>query len=68
MSDESDEVDDAILDVAKNPKRAKGDEGEIEEHDLDKLIKASKYLANKTGVTSGKGFTFTKIIAPGSDT
>ena len=66
MSD-ADDVNDAIADVAQNPKRIKGDEGEIEEHSLDDLIKAQKHLAGRTAVSGGKGFRLSKFKAPGAD-
>lgn len=66
MTTESDAVDAALADVAVNPKRMRGDEGEVEEFDLDELIRAAKYLAAKAKVGSGGGFKMSKIVAPGA--
>jgi len=66
MSTESDAVDAAIADVAKYPKRMRGDEGEIDEFPIEDLIRAARYLANKDKVAAGNGFKITKIEAPGA--
>jgi hypothetical protein len=66
MSTESDAVDAAIADVAKYPKRMRGDEGEVEEFSLEELIRAARYLANKDKVAAGNGWKINKIEAPGA--
>ena len=67
MTTESDAVKDAIADVAVNPKKVKGDEGEIEEYSIEDLIKAQRFLANRSAITNGGGFRLTKIKAPGAE-
>ena len=62
----SDDLHDAIAESAKGPKRVKGDSSEVEQHDLDDLIAADRYLASKAAAASKKGFGLTKIIPPGT--
>ena len=63
----ADDLHDAIVDSAKGPKRVKGDSAEVEQHDLDDLIAADKYLASKAAATSkGLGIRLTKTIPPGT--
>lgn len=57
----------SIRENATGPKRAKGDSGEIEQHDLKSQLEADRYLASKQAMNSKKlGIKFTKLIPPGS--
>ena len=64
---EAEEREDAIQDSATGPKRMRGDEGEIEQHDLVDQIEADRYLGSRTAVDSSKtrGLRFMRIEPPG---
>ena len=63
----ADDLHDAISENAKGPKRVRGDSSEVEQHDLDDLIAADKYLASKAAATSkGLGIRLTKTVPPGT--
>ncbi len=63
----SDEIQDAIIENAKGPKRVRGDEGEVEQHDLADQIAAAKHVAGTTAATNAsRGLRFTKLIPPGA--
>lgn len=65
---ESEDIQDAIEQSAKGPKRASGDTGSIEQHSLPDQIAADQYLASKAAVKNRvfplKRF---KMIPPGAD-
>ena len=62
-----DELDDAIAENAKGPKRAKGDSGEIEQHSLKDQIEAAKFIAARKAVAKPKlGLRQIKISPPGT--
>jgi len=64
----SDELDNAIEQAAQEPKRAKGDMGEIEAHSLRDQVEAAKYLASKVEVKKPlRGLRFNKLVPPGTD-
>ncbi len=64
----SDELDDAIEQAAQEPKRAKGDLGEVEAHSLRDQVEAAKYLASKDEVKkTRRGLRFNKLVPPGAD-
>lgn len=64
----SDELDDAIEQAAQDPKRAKGDMGEVEAHPLGDQVEAAKYLAGKAEVKKrNRGLRFNKFVPPGAD-
>ena len=48
------ELDNAIQTNAEGPKRASGDSGSVEQHDLNDQIAADKYLESKKA-SRGKG-------------
>lgn len=55
-------ADEAILENILNPKRVRGDEGEVEMHDLSQQIEAAKFLASKEkATTTGIQSLFKKI-------
>lgn len=60
------DLEDQIKEVAENPKKVAGDSGSVEEHSIDDLIKADKYLASKEAGRLGRGFRISKIVAPGA--
>lgn len=60
-----DAVTDRLEEVAQQPLRMQGDEGEVENPRLGDMIKADNYLAGKTAVAlKSRGLWFTRIIAP----
>lgn len=62
-----DNIEDAISLVATGPKRTKVKGTEVEEHDLDQLIRADNHIAGKTaGSRNHLGLRFIKIIPPGA--
>ena len=66
MSDESD-LEDVIKDNAAGVKKAKGDNGELENHSLKDQIDADKYLCSKQASKArNKGLGFAQIVPPGS--
>ena len=57
----------AIEDSAEGPKRARGDEGEVEQHSIPDQIEADRYLDGRTGVeVQTRGLRFNKLSPPGS--
>lgn len=65
---DKDDVKQAIIDnAASGIKRAQGDQGSMEAHDLQDQIAADKYLANKSGATKAhRGIRLTKLVPPGA--
>jgi len=63
----TDELETSLKESLKNPKRAKGDSAEIEQHSLRDQIAAAKYLASQNAVKKGLGAIFKKLIPPGTD-
>ena len=62
----TDENDKTIEENAKNPRRASGDSGSIEQHALADQIAADRYLASKKAAKSGGlGIRLTKLVPPG---
>jgi hypothetical protein len=63
----ADELDETIENAAKNPRRAKGDSGEMESHPLGDQIAADKYLASKKAARGrGLGIRITHMRAGGA--
>ena len=63
----SDELEDKIAENAANPKRAKGDSLEVEQHSLADQIAADKYLASKKAAKSkGLGIKLSKLTSGGT--
>ena len=55
----------AITTAAGNPKRVRGDEGEVENHDIKDLIEADKHLsANTTVNNTGFGLKVARAKMP----
>jgi len=62
------DIEDAIQKNAKGPKRAKGDSGEIEQHDPTQLIEVARFTASTTAVKKKPfGLRRAKLIPPGAD-
>ena len=62
-----DELDQTIKDNAAGPKRAKGDSGEVEQHDLKDQIEADRYLNSKAAAKKkGLGIKMAKAVPPGT--
>ena len=63
----ADDVEKAIEDSAKGPKRARGDSGEVEQHGLTDQIAADRYLESKRASRArGLGVRMTKVVPPGA--
>lgn len=61
------DVDKAIQENAKGPKRAKGDSVEMEQHGLTDQIEADRYLASKQAAKAkGLGLRVSKLVPPGA--
>lgn len=61
------DLEDTIEEVASSPKKITGDNGSVEEHSIDDLIKADRYLASKRAKAAGGiGVRFLKIKGPGA--
>jgi hypothetical protein len=61
------DLKDAIQENAAGPKKAQGDSGSMEQHDLQDQIAADRYLASKQAVASKtKGMHLTKLVPPGA--
>lgn len=63
----SNDLNKAIKDNAKGPKRAKGDSAEVEQHSLPDQIAADRYLNSKEAARAkGLGIRKSKMIPPGT--
>ena len=56
----------SILDNASSPRRARGDSGEVEQHNLKDQIEADRYLSSKQAVSNGLGIKRSKLVPPGA--
>lgn len=60
------DIREAVETNATGPKRAKGDEGEVEQHSLSEQDAiASKAVANEAAAQPHRGIRFTQISPPG---
>jgi hypothetical protein len=60
-------LSDVILDNAQGPKRVQGDAGSVDQHSLQDLITAERFLQSKKAVQSkGLGIRFLKISPDGT--
>lgn len=60
-------IDEAIEQVALGPKRVRIGQQEVEQPDIDQLVKAAQY--GKSSTAAGKshfGLRFTKLVPPGA--
>lgn len=55
-----------LRDNAQGPKRASGDSGSVEQHDLKDQIEADRYLSSKEATKKKLGVRMTKVIPPGA--
>lgn len=63
----AEDLTDAIKQNADGPKRAQGDAGSVEQHDLKDQIEADKYLASKEAAKNpAKALARVKIVPPGT--
>ena len=64
----AEDLKDKIKQNAEGPKRARGDFGEVEQHDLADQIEADRYLAAKKAAKAKRvGLRFSKLVPPGAD-
>ena len=59
-------LDNTIRENASGPKRARGDSGEMEQHNLSEQIEADRYLNSKQAVKNGLGVRKSKLVPPGA--
>jgi hypothetical protein len=62
----AEDLKETIRENAQGPKRAKGDSGEMEQHDLKDQIEADRYLSSKEAAKKGLGVRRTKVVPPGA--
>ena len=62
----SDDLESTIQENAQGPRRAQGDTGSVEQHDLSDQIAADRYLNSKRAAKKGVGVRFTKLSPPGA--
>lgn len=63
-----DDLEQAIIENAQGPKRARGDSGEMEQHSLAEQIEADRYLnSKKAAKAKGLGLRITKLVPPGAE-
>ena len=62
----SEDLDNTIRDNASSPRRARGDSGEMEQHNLKDQIAADRYLNSKQAVKNGLGIRKSKLVPPGA--
>jgi hypothetical protein len=60
-------LQEVILESATNPKRVQGDAGSVEQHSLQDLIAAARFLESKKAMQGrGLGLRFTKLSPDGT--
>ncbi len=65
MSD--DDLSQTIKETAATAKKAKGDNGELEQHNLSELITADRYLKEQEAARNPtKTLRFSRVVPPGS--
>ena len=62
----AEDLSDTIKQNAEGPKRAQGDSGSVEQHDLKDQIEADRYLSSKEAAKKGLGVRMTKVVPPGA--
>ena len=62
------DLEQVLHDVAKNPRKAKGDSSSMETHPLDKIIDAIRFTSSSTAVDTNnkRGMRFSKFLPPGA--
>lgn len=62
----ADDLKTSIAENAAGPKRARGDQGEVEQHSLADQIAADRYLAGKSvAAKPHRAVRFAKLVPPG---
>jgi len=63
----ADPIEQAIQENATGPKKASGDSGSVEKHDLEDQIEADRYLNSKKAMgKKGLGIKSAKLSPPGT--
>ena len=62
----AEDLEQTIRENAQGPKRAQGDSGSVEQHDLKDQIEADRYLSSKEAAKKGLGVRMTKVVPPGA--
>ena len=62
----ADDLENTIRNNAEGPRRARGDSGEMEQHNLSEQIEADRYLNSKQAVKNGLGVRKSKLVPPGA--
>lgn len=62
----AEDLDTSIRENASGPKRARGDSGEMEQHNLKDQIEADRYLNSKQAIKNGLGVRISKLVPPGA--
>ncbi len=62
----AEDLTDTIRNGASSPRRARGDSGEVEQHNLKEQIEADRYLNSKQAMKTGLGIRKTKLVPPGA--
>ncbi|HOF17397.1 MAG TPA: hypothetical protein PK082_00680 [Phycisphaerae bacterium] len=64
----TDEIEDILEQAASEPASASGDGTTVQQHSLDQLIRADKYLSGKRAAHADprKAFARMKIVPPGT--
>jgi len=62
----AEDLEQTIRDNAQGPKRAQGDAGSVEQHDLKDQIEADRYLSSKEAAKKRLGVRMTKVVPPGA--
>ena len=60
------DLEQTIRENAQGPKRATGDSGSVEQHDLKDQIEADRYLSSREAARKGLGVRRTKVVPPGA--
>ena len=67
MPDPEPNLAETIAENAVGPKRAKGDNGELEQHALKDQVEADRYLRNRAAAAAGpRALRLSRIVPPGS--
>lgn len=59
-------VEEAIHKNALGPRRAQGDSGSVEHHNLEDRIDVDRYLASGEAAKKGLGVGMTNVVPPGA--
>jgi hypothetical protein len=62
----TEDLEKTIRENAAGPRRARGDQGEMEQHSLAEQVEADRYLNSKQAMKKGRGFRMTKLSPPGA--